>query len=150
MEKYLLTEPHRLSGGQKQRIAIASVLAIAPQVMILDEATTMLDPIGRLEIMQTISNIQQDHRLSLLTITHDLNEIVQADRVIVLNEGEIWAETTPRELFSNGKALRDIGLDTPFAISLFESLTSVGVPLKRYPLDQRELLEDLWTLHSKM
>ncbi len=99
MQDYLITEPHRLSGGQKQRVAIASVLAIAPKVLILDEATAMLDPTGRKEIMHTVNDIQESEGLSLITITHDLQEIVQADRVIVMNKGQIWEETTPRELF---------------------------------------------------
>src|SRR5690625_2363947 len=100
MEEYLLTEPHRLSGGQKQRVAIASVLAISPEVLILDEATAMLDPKGRSEIMQTIVNVQSQRQLSLITITHDLSEVVQAKRVIVMNEGEIWDQSTPRNIFA--------------------------------------------------
>src|SRR5690625_3534380 len=96
MQDYLLTEPHKLSGGQKQRVAIASVLAISPQVLILDEATAMLDPKGRSEIMDTVSTVQGEQKLSLITITHDLSEVVQAERVIVMNKGEIWDEATPR------------------------------------------------------
>lgn len=149
MEDYRMTEPHRLSGGQKQRVAIASVLAISPQVLILDEATAMLDPKGRIEIMNTVANIQKEHQLSLITITHDLREVVQAERVIVMNEGEMWDEATPREIFSKKKALREIGLDVPFVGILVDELKQMGIPITNEALNQEELLEDLWTLHSR-
>ncbi|MEI3598539.1 MULTISPECIES: energy-coupling factor ABC transporter ATP-binding protein [unclassified Oceanobacillus] len=149
MSDYRLTEPHRLSGGQKQRIAIASVLAISPKVLILDEATAMLDPKGRKEIMDTVSELSEQRGLSLITITHDLAEVVQAERVIVMNQGEIWAEATPREIFSKRKELREIGLDVPFVAILAEELKQVDVKLTKEPLNQEELLEELWTLHSR-
>src|SRR5690625_3501681 len=97
MTDYIETEPHRLSGGQKQRVAIAGIIALQPRLIILDEATVMLDPIGRQEIMQTINNLRRAENLSLIMVTHDLEEIIKADRVIVLNEGEIWAEGSPLE-----------------------------------------------------
>ncbi|ASK61628.1 energy-coupling factor transporter ATPase [Virgibacillus phasianinus] len=149
MQDYRMTEPHRLSGGQKQRVAIASVLAVSPQVLILDEATAMLDPKGRKEIMSTVSNVQKEHQLSLITITHDLQEVVQAERVIVMNEGVIWDEATPREIFSKKVELREIGLDVPFVAILVENLKQMGVPITNEALNQEELLEDLWTLHSR-
>src|SRR5690625_7343675 len=90
MTAYLLTEPHRLSGGQKQRVAIAGVIAVSPQVLILDEATVMLDPLGRMEIMETIKHLQEKDQLSLITITHDLHEVIQTDQVLVLNNAVIW------------------------------------------------------------
>ncbi|WP_067729269.1 energy-coupling factor ABC transporter ATP-binding protein [Oceanobacillus damuensis] len=149
MQDYRLTEPHRLSGGQKQRVAIASVLAISPKVLILDEATAMLDPSGRKEIMETVGSIQDQRGLSLITITHDLQEVVQADRVIVMNNGELWKESTPREIFTQKEALRKIGLDVPFVAILTEELKHAGVHLGAAPLNHEELLEDLWTLHSR-
>ena len=149
MQDYLLTEPHRLSGGQKKRVAIASVLAISPQVLILDEATAMLDPKGRTEIMQTVSDVQSKNELSLITITHDLTEVVQADRVIVMNEGEIWKEALPREIFSLKSQLREIGVDVPFITILADELEQIGVSTVQEPLNHEELLEELWTLHSK-
>ncbi|MFD1039129.1 energy-coupling factor ABC transporter ATP-binding protein [Virgibacillus byunsanensis] len=149
MQDYRMTEPHRLSGGQKQRVAIASVLAISPQVLILDEATAMLDPKGRTEIMHTVSNVQEENDLSLITITHDLQEVVQAERVIVMNDGEIWDEATPREIFSKQEELRKIGLDVPFIAILASELKQAGISITDEPLNQDELLEDLWTLHSK-
>jgi len=149
MQDYLLTEPHRLSGGQKQRVAIASVLAISPKVLILDEATAMLDPRGRAEIMQTVADVQRQNELSLITITHDLQEVVQAERVIVMNEGEIWEEATPRDIFSRKDELTQIGLDVPFVAKLAEALKGKGISLTKEPLNHEELLEDLWTLHSR-
>lgn len=150
MGEYRLTEPHRLSGGQKQRVAIASVLAVSPEVLILDEATAMLDPRGRKEIMHTVANLQQSKELALITITHDLHEVVQADRVIVMNEGEIWDEGLPREIFSKKDELQKIGLDVPFITALAAELQKNGIALQREPLYGEELLEDLWTLYSKM
>ncbi|MFZ3578117.1 energy-coupling factor ABC transporter ATP-binding protein [Virgibacillus sp. DJP39] len=149
MQDYRMTEPHRLSGGQKQRVAIASVLAISPQVLILDEATAMLDPKGRKEIMHTVSNLQKKDHLSLITITHDLQEVTLAERVIVMNNGEIWDEATPREIFSKKAELRKIGLDVPFVAILSDELKQLGIPMTDEALNQEELLEDLWTLHSR-
>lgn len=149
MEKYRLTEPHRLSGGQKQRVAIAGVLAVSPQVLILDEATAMLDPKGRMEIMKTVEAVRSKHALSLLSITHDLHEVVQAERVIVLNKGEIWDEGTPKEIFPKKEALQNMGLDVPFVATLAEELKRIGVCFDNEPLSHEELLEDLWILHLK-
>lgn len=149
MTKYLLIEPHRLSGGQKQRVAIASVLAISPQVLILDEATAMLDPKGRKEIMETVQTVRELEDISLISITHDLTEVTDADRVIVMNDGAIWKEGTPREIFKVRKALQEIGLDVPFTIILAEFIKQEGLILQTEPLDHEELLTELWTLHSK-
>ncbi|MGP4109093.1 energy-coupling factor ABC transporter ATP-binding protein [Virgibacillus sp. L01] len=149
MMDYLMTEPHKLSGGQKQRVAIASVLAISPQVLILDEATAMLDPKGRTEIMETISSVQEEHQLSLIMITHDLQEVVRAERVIVMNEGGIWDEASPREVFAKKDELRKIGLDVPFIAILSDALVKSGVSITNEPLNQGELLEELWTSNSR-
>lgn len=149
MNDYRLTEPHRLSGGQKQRVAIASVLAISPKVLILDEATSMLDPQGRKEIMEAVSDVKMSNDLSLITITHDLREVVQTERVIVMNEGRVWEEATPREIFSKREALREIGLDVPLVAILADELNSQGVTLTKEPLSHEELVEELWTLHSQ-
>lgn len=149
MEKYLLTEPHRLSGGQKQRVAIAGVIAISPKVLILDEATVMLDPRGRKEIMETISRLITEEQLSLVTITHDLQEVTQTDRVIVLNQGEVWMIDQPQAILRNGNKLRDIGLDVPFVTTLSNQLAQRGISLQKEPFTTEEMLEELWTLHSK-
>lgn len=148
MMDYQTTEPHRLSGGQKQRVAIASVLAISPKVLILDEATAMLDPKGRKEILSTISHVRSERELSLITITHDLTEVVQAERVIVMNRGEMLYEGTPREVFAKKDTLREIGLDVPLIASLAEELKKVGISITNEPLNHEELLEDLWKLNS--
>ncbi|WP_100012672.1 energy-coupling factor ABC transporter ATP-binding protein [Lentibacillus sediminis] len=149
MQDYRQTEPHRLSGGQKQRVAIASVLAIYPQVLILDEATAMLDPSGRKEIMETVAEVQMQKDLSLITITHDLLEVVKAERVLVMNEGEVWGEAAPRDIFSRKKELRGIGLDVPFVAQLADELEKAGITITKEPLNHAELLEELWTLHSR-
>lgn len=148
MEAYELTEPYRLSGGQKQRVAIAGVIAMQPEVMILDEATVMLDPQGREEIMQTIYFLKQEADITLITVTHDLNEITMMDRVIVLNEGKIWGEGTPEEILYRGDELQQIGLDVPFIVALTEQLKRNGIAITRNVLTSAELLEELWTLHS--
>ena len=148
MKDYRLTEPHRLSGGQKQRVAIAGVIAVSPKVLILDEATVMLDPKGRTEIMETISHLQRLEEISLITITHDLQEVIQVERVIVLNQGQIWKTGNPREVLKEGKALQKIGLDIPFISQLSDELKTLGVHVQKDPLTIDEMLEELWTLHS--
>ena len=150
MEEYLLTEPHRLSGGQKQRVAIASVLAVKPNVLILDEATAMLDPRGRKEIMRTVADIQEKNEVSLITITHDLQEVVLAERVIVMNNGKVWDEAKPRDIFAKKDELRRIGLDVPFVAVLADELKQKDMLIENEPLNHNELLEELWTLHLKM
>ncbi|MFP7495380.1 energy-coupling factor ABC transporter ATP-binding protein [Terribacillus saccharophilus] len=147
MADYLLHEPHRLSGGQKQRVAIAGVLAISPSVIILDEATAMLDPLGRKEILDTVHHVQAAQQLGLITITHDLNEVMQAHRVLVMNNGEIWTTEVPRELVKKQGELQQIGLDVPFVTQLTNALQKQGVSLAEQPIDHEELLDALWTLH---
>ncbi|UOQ44589.1 energy-coupling factor ABC transporter ATP-binding protein [Halobacillus salinarum] len=150
MSEFERQEPHRLSGGQKQRVAIASVLAVSPQYMILDEATAMLDPKGRKEILQTIRHLQDKRHVSLITITHDLKEVTQAERVIVMNQGEVWMEDTPRAIFAKKEKLIEIGLDTPFVTKLADEMKAAGIHVQREPLNHQELLEELWTSHSTM
>lgn len=149
MASYMDQEPHRLSGGQKQRVAIAGVIALQPKVMILDEATVMLDPVGRKEIMQTINELRQAEKLTLIMVTHDLEEVIQADHVIVLNEGKIWAEGTPADILMHGDALKQIGLDVPFTVELAKYLREEGLSLNEQVLTNEALMEDLWTLYSK-
>jgi len=149
MLDYMYTEPHRLSGGQKQRVAIAGLIALRPKVMILDEATVMLDPLGRREIVQTINELRQGEQLSLIMVTHDLEEIIQADHVIVLNEGKLWAEGTPLQILSRGDELGNIGLDIPFVTQLAHQLHAKGIPINEHIFTIEEMMEELWTLHSK-
>ncbi|QTM97908.1 energy-coupling factor ABC transporter ATP-binding protein [Sediminibacillus dalangtanensis] len=147
MEDFELQEPHRLSGGQKQRVAIAGVLAVSPQVIILDEATAMLDPSGRKEIIETVKTVKEQDDVSLVTITHDLNEVTLADRVLVMNEGKVWMEAPPRSIFAKRDELKEIGLDIPFVTKLSAELTDRDVILDSEPLNHDELLEELWRFH---
>lgn len=149
MEHYRFTEPYRLSGGQKQRVAIAGVLAVAPKVLILDEATVMLDPKGRLEIMETVDKIKRKENLTLITITHDLYEATKVDRIIVLNKGEIVMTGPPKEVFKEHEILRQMGLDIPFTIELANELIQLGLNITGEALNDEQLLEALWILHLK-
>ncbi|WP_153604115.1 ATP-binding cassette domain-containing protein, partial [Pseudomonas aeruginosa] len=106
-------EPHSLSGGQKQRVAIAGVLALQPSILILDEATSMLDPQGRREVVETVRQLVNQKGITVLSITHDLEEAAQSDRVIILNKGEILEEGTPEQIFESSHMLQEIGLDVP-------------------------------------
>ncbi len=147
MEGYELHEPHRLSGGQKQRVAIAGVLAVSPQIIILDEATAMLDPNGRKEIIETVKTVKEQDDVSLVIITHDLNEVTLADRVLVMNEGKVWMEASPKDIFAKRDELKEIGLDIPFVTKLAAELTDRDVILDSEPLNHDELLEELWRFH---
>src|SRR5699024_2681774 len=138
-----------LSGGQKQRVAIAGVLAVSPKVLILDEATVMLDPRGRKEIMDTISTISSKENLTLITITHDLYEATKVDKVIVLNSGEIDMIGSPKEVFAKQLKLKQMGLDIPFTIELANELGQLDLHLHDIPLNHEQLLEALWILHSE-
>ncbi|WP_223155175.1 energy-coupling factor transporter ATPase [Alkalibacillus aidingensis] len=149
MDGYEQHEPHRLSGGQKQRIAIAGVLAMLPEVIVFDEATTMLDPMGRKDLLQTMKTLKEERGLSIVSITHDLTEAAFADRVLVLNQGEVWFEGEPRQLFAKGEELENIGLEPPFVTKLYHQLKSENITLEREPLDFKELVDELWTLHLK-
>lgn len=146
MQEFENQEPHYLSGGQKQRVAIASVLALEPSILILDEATSMLDPKGRMEVLQTVRELVKQKNISVISITHDLEEAARADRVIVLNKGEIYKTGSPDEIFQDGKELREIGLDVPFAVKMTELLQSSNIPLKPH-LTMEGLVNELWTSH---
>lgn len=148
MQSYALHEPARLSGGQKQRVAIADVLALQPDVIILDEATSMLDPRGRAEVMETIRIMREQEDITVISITHDLDEVLFADRVIVMNKGEIHSEGTPKEIFQQADAMREIGLGVPFIIELQEKLVAGGFETGSTVLSEGALLDQLWKLNS--
>ncbi|HAA6727214.1 TPA_asm: energy-coupling factor ABC transporter ATP-binding protein [Listeria monocytogenes] len=148
MQSYALHEPARLSGGQKQRVAIAGVLALQPDVIILDEATSMLDPRGRAEVMETIRIMREQEDITVISITHDLDEVLFADRVIVMNNGEVHSEGTPQEIFEQADAMREIGLGVPFIIELQEKLVAGGFETGRTVLSEGALLDQLWKLNS--
>ncbi|HGQ3476141.1 TPA: energy-coupling factor ABC transporter ATP-binding protein [Streptococcus pneumoniae] len=138
-------EPARLSGGQKQRVAIAGVVALRPAILILDEATSMLDPEGRRELIGTVKGIRKDYDMTVISITHDLEEVAMGDRVLVMKKGEIESTSSPRELFSRND-LDQIGLDDPFANQLKKSLSQNGYDLPENYLTESELEDKLWEL----
>jgi len=145
MDKFLNHEPHHLSGGQKQRVAIAGALAMRPKILILDEATSMLDPQGRDEVLQTVLELRREIGLTVLSITHDVEEALLADRVIFMNDGKKYAEGTPEEIFALGDKLVEFGLEMPFAMRMTNLLQSKGVLLANKNLTEEELVNDLWT-----
>ncbi len=138
-------EPARLSGGQKQRVAIAGVVALRPAILILDEATSMLDPEGRRELIETVKGIRKDYDMTVISITHDLEEVAMSDRVLVMKKGSIESTNSPRELFSRND-LDQIGLDDPFANQLRHSLIQNGYDLPENYLTESELEDKLWEL----
>jgi energy-coupling factor transport system ATP-binding protein len=150
MASFLTKEPHHLSGGQKQRVAIAGVIALRPSIIILDEATSMLDPRGREEVINTMMNLQSEEKITVISITHDLEEAAKADRIIVLNKGEIYSEGTPEEIFQLDDELVQLGLDIPFPVKISKQLREKGVNLSKHYLTEEELVAELWTSHSKM
>ena len=145
MEKFLNSEPHHLSGGQKQRVAIAGALALKPRILILDEATSMLDPQGREEVLTTVQRLREETHLTVLSITHDLEEALLADRILVMNDGRKYVEGTPAEIFSRGEELVELGLDLPFALKMSKLLLTNGVVLKDLHMSEQELVKDIWT-----
>jgi energy-coupling factor transport system ATP-binding protein len=122
MEKFRRSSPTRLSGGQKQRIAIAGVLALKPKILVLDESTAMLDPHGRKEVLETVLALQKEYDLTVVLITHHMNEAAKADRVVVLNEGKIFLDGTPAETLTQVDALRSVGMDVPPSVELLVRL----------------------------
>ena len=143
-------EPARLSGGQKQRVAIAGIIAMRPSILILDEATSMLDPEGRQELIQYIEDIRQQYGMTVLSITHDLDEVAMSNRVLVLKQGKVESISSPRELFSRGSELVDLGLDIPFSALLTQKLKNQGLIDCVGYLTEKELVEQLWEYLSKM
>ena len=145
MLEFKKREPARLSGGQKQRVAIAGVVALRPAILILDEATSMLDPEGRRELIDTVKGIRKDYDMTVISITHDLEEVAMSDRVLVMKKGEIESTSSPRELFSRND-LDQIGLDVPFSNQLKHSLSQNGYDLPENYLTESELEDKLWEL----
>ncbi|VTY14988.1 energy-coupling factor ABC transporter ATP-binding protein [uncultured Streptococcus sp.] len=145
MSDFKKKEPARLSGGQKQRVAIAGVVAQRPAILILDEATSMLDPEGRRELIETVQGIRKDYDMTVISITHDLEEVAMSDRVLVMKKGIIESTSSPRELFSRND-LDKIGLDDPFANQLKHFLSQSGYDLPEHYLTESELEDKLWEL----
>ena len=138
-------EPARLSGGQKQRVAIAGMIALAPKVVILDEATSMLDPQGRFEVISTIQKLHKEKGITVISITHDLEEAASADRVLLMEGGKVNRIGTPSDIFEMGTALVEKGLDVPFSEKLKAILKEKGLNVPKEYLDEEGLVEWLWT-----
>ncbi|MGN8067078.1 energy-coupling factor ABC transporter ATP-binding protein [Lactococcus lactis] len=134
-------EPARLSGGQKQRVAVAGIIALRPEIIILDESTSMLDPTGRQEIMRVIHEIKEKYQLTVLSITHDLDEAASSDRILVMKAGKIIKEAAPSELFATSEDMVEIGLDVPFSSNLMKDMRKNGFDLPEKYLSEDELVE---------
>lgn len=148
MSDFKNREPAHLSGGQKQRVAIAGVVAQQPQILILDEATSMLDPAGRRDVMALIHTLKRQLNLTVLSITHDLEEAARADQVVVLDDGQVVRAGTPEAIFAHGSQVAEWGLDVPFSEDLKERLAAAGLTMPTTYTDGERLADYLWTLNS--
>ena len=144
MYDYRKNAPYKLSGGQKQRIAIAGILAMEPRCIVLDEPTAMLDPRGRQEVMETITRLNREHNITVVLITHYMDEAVLADRVIVMDRGKILTQGTPDEVFSQVDLLKEHSLDVPQATEICHRLKNMGVSIRELPLDEEGCVKALW------
>ena len=149
MTAYRLKSPNCLSGGQKQRVAIAGVMAMKPECIVLDEPTAMLDPVGRRDVVRTVTELNKKEHITVLLITHYMEEVVGADRVIVMDHGKIVMDGTPREVFSRVETLKKYRLDVPQVTELAWELKNAGVPLKDGILSIEELMEQLVPLFGE-
>lgn len=149
MTEYAEHGPHLLSGGQKQRIAIAGVLAMKPDCIVLDEPTAMLDPKGRLEVLETIHRLNKEEGITIVIITHFMEEAVTADRVVVMKNGVKLQEGTPREIFTQVDTLKDLGLDVPVAAEVASKLIQKGVDIPKDIIINDELGDALTTYYAK-
>ena len=149
MTAYRLKSPNRLSGGQKQRVAIAGVMAMKPRCIVLDEPTAMLDPVGRKDVIRTVTELNRREHITVLLITHYMEEVTGADRVIVMDDGKIVMDGTPRDIFSQVQKLKDYRLDVPQVTELAWELKNAGVPLKDGILSIEELMDQLVPLFGE-
>ena len=149
MTKYLDHEPTRLSGGQKQRVAIAGVLAMKPKILLFDEATSMLDPQGKDEIKRVITQLHQDSKLTIVSITHDIDEVAKSDYVIALDSGHVVMSGTPKQIFQETDKLNKMKLDIPFSLKLSEALQENGIDVSMH-ITKEGLVEELCQLRSSM
>lgn len=145
MSDFSKREPARLSGGQKQRVAIAGVVALRPDIIILDEATSMLDPEGREEVISTIKKIKEESNLTVISITHDIDEAANANRIFVMKQGELVNEGTPEEIFSAGPELINLGLALPFPEKLKSALKQRGFVVPEEYMTEEGMVDWLWT-----
>lgn len=150
MSNFKQAEPARLSGGQKQRVAIAGILALEPEIIILDEATSMLDPRGRAEVLETVKAVKEKSNLTVISITHDINEAAEADRIFVLEKGQLKYIDTPEEIFKLGDELINLGLTVPFVEQLKNELIKNNIHVPTEYMSEERLVEWLWIYNSKM
>lgn len=143
MKQFRKFSPHKLSGGQKQRIAIAGALAMNTQCLVLDEPTAMLDPQGRLEVMNAVKELNAQHGITVVNITHFMDEAALADRVIVMDKGRIIKEGTPQEIFADVKGMKELGLDVPTAVEIAYRLREKGVKLPQSIMTTEDLVKAL-------
>ena len=143
MTKYAQSSPSKLSGGQKQRVAIASVLAMNPEILILDEQTAMLDPKGRSEVIKTIKMLNEEKDITVVLITHYMDEAAQADRTVVIDDGEIVLDGTPKEVFKNVEKLKSLGLDVPQVTELAYELRKMGIEISDDVLTVDECFDEI-------
>lgn len=148
MQKYRYSAGQRLSGGQKQRVAIAGVLAVKPEILILDESTSMLDPLGRQEVLSVVKKLNEDG-ITVISITHYMDEVVNASKVVVLSDGEIVMQGTPSEIFKRQQELKSYGLDVPRATYIANALKDGGLDIKGEVLTAESLAEELCRLFQK-
>lgn len=146
MYEYRNDAPHLLSGGQKQRVAIAGILAMRPKCIVFDEPTAMLDPSGRKEVIDTIKKINKENNITIVLITHYMEEAVEADRIVVMDSGKVISEGTPREIFRNVKRMKEIGLDVPQVTELAYELNKNGINIKDDILNIDEMVDALCRL----
>ena len=150
MEEFITSEPANLSGGQKQRVAIAGILAVKPKILILDEATSMLDPQGRETIIKLVKKMKQKNNLTIISITHDINEATLADEVLVLNDGIKMLQGRPNDIFENYELIKKIGLDIPFIFKVKLELKKHHISIPQNINSEEKLIEYLCQLNSKM
>lgn len=143
MTKFKKDAPHLLSGGQKQRIAIAGVIAMKPKTIVFDEPTAMLDPLGRKEVMRTITELNRDYGITIIMITHNMDEAVCADRIVVMDKGRVILDDKPRNVFSDVDRMRDMGLDVPQATQIAFELRKSGIDIRCDILDEQECIEEI-------
>lgn len=150
MENFKDIEPSRLSGGQKQRVAIAGVLALQPEIIVLDEATSMLDPKGRAEVLEIVKEVKEQNNLTVLSITHDINEAAQADRIFVMEKGHLQYQDKPQEIFKLKDQLIPLGLTVPFVEQLKSKLVENNIEIPEDIITEEGLVDWLWKYNSKM
>ena len=146
MEEYAKSTPFKMSGGQKQRIAIAGILAMKPKIIVLDEATSMLDPNGRKEVMSVLKKLNEEENMTVIHITHHMEEAADADRILVMDGGKLVMDGAPREVFADGEKLKEHALSLPVAAELADMLRKAGRPVRESVLSEDELLEEIWRL----